>query len=442
MTQHLHTVRRHAGTTTAEISPLLAPGSGGDFSRRQVLHMAGALGLSFVLPGMELRASRRRGLERKKSLITVWLDGGPSQLETWDPHPGSAVAGPTKAIATRIPGVQIAEFYPQVAEEVNSLSLIRSMVSKEGDHERGTYYVKTGYRPDPTLTHPSVGAILTHELPEPAVEIPLHVSLCGSRWPARGGFLGDRFDAFKVFNPGRNIRNMKAPVADRRQQRRLQGLEVVSQAFGRGRKIQTQRTLHQETIDRALRMMTSEQLAAFDLSDEAEATLSAYGDTRFGRGCLVARRLVEQGVRAVEVSLNGFDSHANNFEAHRSNGETLDPALASLLRDLRERDLFDSTAVLCIGEFGRTPKINPLDGRDHWPTGFSCLLGGGGLRSGVVIGATDPTGEKTEPVDPVEVRDLYATILHVMGVDHEKEVITPIGRPMAFSDGQPIAKLI
>jgi hypothetical protein len=371
----------------------------------------------------------------------IWLEGGPSQLETWDPHPGSAIAGLTKAIPSSISGVQIAEFYPQVATEISSLSIIRSMVSKEGDHERGSYYLKTGYRPDPTLTHPALGAILAHELPDAAIEIPQHVSLCGGNTPPRGGYLGDEYDAFKIFEPGRNLKNMKARVTEDRQRRRLEDLVVVAKAFEKRRPL-AKRTLHQDTIERALMMMTSEQLKALDLDNEPSAVQQAYGDSRFGRGCLVARRLVEQGVRAIEVTLNGFDSHANNFDAHKAQAAVLDPALATLLRELRERDLLASTIVLCIGEFGRTPQINKLEGRDHWPTGFSCLVGGGGLKSGVVIGETDPAGKKTEPVDPVEVRDLYATIMHVAGVDSAQEFITPIGRPIAFSDGQPIERLL
>jgi hypothetical protein len=414
-----------------------------DESRREFLvkSLAG-LGLSFVLPGMDLSAARQRGSERRKSLITLWLAGGPSQLETWDPHPGGGIGGPTRAIDTRIAGLKIAEFYPRLAEQIDSLSIIRSMVSKEGDHERGTYFMKTGYRPDPTLTHPSIGAILAHQLPASDVEIPLHVSLGGSPWPARGGFLGDRFDAFKIYDPGRNIRNMRSQVGQQRQQRRLTNLEVVSQAFRQGRRLQIERTLHQHTVERALKLMSSEQLKAFDLDEAPKAVQESYGDTNFGRGCLVARRLVEQGVRAVEVTLPGFDSHANNFAAHQQNGAILDPAIARLIQDLKQRDLLDSTVVLCIGEFGRTPKVNPLDGRDHWPTGFSCLLGGGGLHSGLVLGATDPEGNKKDPQDPIQVQDLYATILKVMGVDHETELITPIGRPMAFSSGTPIERLI
>jgi uncharacterized protein (DUF1501 family) len=219
-------------------------------------------------------------------------------------------------------------------------------------------------------------------------------------------------------------------------------LEVVSRAFANHRPAEGERTPHAQLIDRALTMMSSAQLAAFEIDKEPAELVESYGDSNFGRGCLVARRLVAQGVRAVEVTLDGFDSHAGNFEAHREHARALDPALAALLHDLRERALLDSTVVLCIGEFGRTPNINPLDGRDHWPSGFSCLVGGGGLRSGVLIGATDPTGEKQAPTDPIEVPDLFATIYSVLGIDYQREVLTPIGRPMALGSGAPIARLL
>ncbi|HVW02585.1 MAG TPA: DUF1501 domain-containing protein [Planctomycetaceae bacterium] len=404
--------------------------------------MAGALGLSFVLPALEGRAAERRGTERPKSLILLWMGGGPSQLETWDPHPGSMSGGETQAIKTRIPDCQIADTYPQVAEQLDSLSVIRSLVSKEGDHERGTVMVKTGYPPEPTLVHPSLGAILAHELPEAGVEIPRHVSLGPAQWPGRGGFFGDQYDAFKVFEPGAGLHNMRARAEGDRQDRRLANLGVLESSFRRGRAVQLGRTLHRDTLDRALTMMHSEQLKAFEIEGEPAAIRAAYGETNFGRGCLVARRLVEVGVRCVEVTLNGWDTHANNFEGHRANAETLDPALASLVRELRERDLLDSTVVLCIGEFGRTPQINPLGGRDHWPTGFSCLLGGGGLRSGLVIGATDPDQQQTMPTDPVTVKDLYATLLRTLGVEYDKEVMTPIGRPMALSAGRHVERLL
>ncbi|MGH7199750.1 MAG: DUF1501 domain-containing protein, partial [Planctomycetaceae bacterium] len=261
-------------------------------------------------------------------------------------------------------------------------------------------------------------------------------------WPARGGFLGDEFDAFKVFDPGRNLENMERRVTDKRQQRRLEGLDVVSRTFLQGRRIRAERTLHQHTVDEALEMMSSEQLQAFDIEQEPQALRDAYGDSTFGRGCLVARRLVEQGVRAIEVTLDGFDSHVNNYAVHEEKGGILDPAFASLIRDLRQRDLFDSTVVLCIGEFGRTPNVNPAAGRDHWPTGFSCVLGGGGLKRGVVIGETDPSGEKIDPAGPIAVADIYATIYRRMGVDYEQEYMTRIARPIAFSEGAPIERLL
>lgn len=412
-------------------------------SRRHLLcRVTAGLGVSYFLPVLDACSASRREQARPRSLITVWLAGGPSQLETWDPHPGTSIGGPTRAIDTSIPGLQIGADFPLIAEQLEHLSVIRSLVSKEGDHERATYYLKTGYRPDPTLKHPALGAIAAHELPDNSVEIPAHVSLGSSQWPARGGYLGDQFDAFKIYDPGRQIRNMTARVSDQRQLRRLENLEIVTREFRRGRETQVDQTMHEETVRNALTMMSSDQLKAFDLSEESASLVAAYGDSVVGRGCLVARRLVEQGVRAIEVTLPGFDTHAENFSGHRTQAAMLDPALATLVRDLHERQLLESTAVLCIGEFGRTPTINKLDGRDHWPHGFSCLVGGGGLNSGQVIGATDPEGIREQPDNPVTVADLYATVLAQLGIDFSREMITPIGRPMSFSDGQPIDQLL
>ncbi len=417
-------------------------------SRRDALKLASGLGLSFLLPAMSARAADRRGTERPKSLITLWMAGGPSQFETWDPHPESKNGGPTRAIETSLPGLRIAHLFPQMAGQMHHLSVVRSLVSKEGDHERGTYFVLTGYRPDPTVVHPSLGAILTRNLPDKSVEIPQHVSLGGAEGfaAARGGYLGDEYDAFRVFDAGRNLQNMRQGVSDARQARRLSNLDVVSKAFRHGRTAAVEGTLHQHVVERALTMMTSDQLKAFEIEDEPKEIVAGYGDTNFGRGCLVARRLVETGVRAVQVILPGFDTHAENFTGHETQAKILDPAFAALMKDLAARDLLQSTIVLCIGEFGRTPTINPLDGRDHWPHGFSCVVGGGGLKSGVLIGATDPEvtdkSRNKGPADPIEVPDLYATILQQMGVDYGFEELTPIGRPLLRCQGEPIARLL
>jgi len=263
-----------------------------------------------------------------------------------------------------------------------------------------------------------------------------------SQWPSRGGFLGDDYDAFKVLDPRQNLQNMKSKVEQDRQERRLKDLDVVERAFRNRRLFQSDGTLHQETVRRALTMMSSEQLKAFKVEEEPSEVRAAYGDTPFGAGCLIARRLVDVGVRAVEVTLEGFDTHTKNHAGHVTNTKILDPAFAALIHDLKERDLLESTVVLWIGEFGRTPKINPLGGRDHWPTGFSAVVGGGGFKSGLVIGETDPEGTKTDPSDPIEVYDLYATILKTLGIEYQKELATPIGRPMALCKGKPIDRLL
>lgn len=402
--------------------------------------MMSALGLSLSLPAMTARAANRRGTERPRSLLTLWMGGGMSQLETWDPHPGTPSGGQVTAIPTTVKDIQISNLLPQVAEQMHSAMLIRSLTSKEGDHERGTSFVRTGYRPEPTLRYPSLGAIAAHELPDDRVEIPPHVSLAADQTFSHGGYLGNQWDAFRVFEPGSGLSNLETDLSAARQKNRLEGLSVVSRNFRKQREFATDRTLHQDTLDRALRMMSSDQLKAFHIDDEPADVVKSYGDSRFGRGCLVARRLIETGVRSVEVSLSGFDTHISNHEGHVTQCLTLDPALATLLKEMRERDLMQSTVILCISEFGRTPGINPAGGRDHWPNWFSCMIAGGGFRAGTVIGATPggiPTAKDIMPTEPLTIPQLYATILSVMGIDGAKEIMTPIGRPIRFVDAEP-----
>ncbi|MEZ6128841.1 MAG: DUF1501 domain-containing protein [Planctomycetaceae bacterium] len=421
-------------------------------NRRHALSLLTACGLSFALPGMLARAANRRREERPKSLITLWMNGGMSQLETWDPHSGTPSGGEVKSINTSLPGVQVSEFLPQMAQQMHDVTLIRSLTSLEGDHARGAAFVKTGYRLDPTLVYPSLGSIAAHELRDPRVEIPQHVSLGGDDFFPRGGYLGNEWDAFRVFDPGRSLTNLDAGVSDERLNQRRRGLDVVTEQFAKGRPTSDRNTLHSDTIRRALKMMSSEQLNAFQLDDEPKAVRQAYGDSRFGRGCLIARRLVEVGVRSIEVCLNGFDTHANNHAGQKANADILDPAFATLLTELRDRDLLDSTVVLCISEFGRTPSINPAGGRDHWPHWFSGVVAGGGFQQGLVVGETPSTvssddeqaaaKQKPKPVSPITIPELYATIMQTMGIDGQKEIITPIGRPMRFVDADPVMRLL
>ncbi|MBE7497367.1 MAG: DUF1501 domain-containing protein [Verrucomicrobiaceae bacterium] len=415
-------------------------------TRRTLMRGAGAAGLSWLTPLADLlavEAEKSPSGKPAKSLILLWLGGAASQLDTFDPHPATKIGGGVKTIGTAIKGVQFAAGLEQTASVMGDVSVIRSMVSREGDHERAFYNIKTGYRPDPTLIHPSIGAVLCHELPETPVEIPTHVSILPNQWPARGGYLGAKFDAFQVYDPRGSIPDVRARVADERMEKRLESLEVVERAFAAGRaaSLDTQKTLHRLSIERARRMMTSEQLKAFDVSLAPAAERNAYGDTPFGRGCLAALRLIQTGVRCVEVTLSGWDTHANNLEGQAAQVKILDAAYASLIRDLKRHGLLESTIVLCGGEFGRTPKINALEGRDHWPHAFSMLVAGGGFAGGRVMGATDPQGEKKEPEKPVYVEDLHATVLDLLGIDYLKEMMTPIGRPMALSKGDVVQEL-
>jgi hypothetical protein len=411
-------------------------------TRRDWLKISTAFGVSCLIPGLDLRAANERGPERAKSLITLWMNGGPSQLDSWDPHPGTIIGGDVRGITTSVPGLEIAHTLPMMADRMHKLNVIRSLVSKEGDHERGSYFVKTGFRPETTITHPALGAIISKELPAPGIDIPHHIAILSNQYPPRGGYLGDQYDAFKITSPGSNLTNMKARVQDKRMDQRMQNLDLLTQSFKHGRDSAVDHSLHYDTLLRAHRMMSSPQLKAFDLSEESLTTQAKYGATEFGKGCLIARRLISAGVRSVEVTLTGFDSHTNNFEIQKARSTELDPAFAALVKELEEQDLFDSTIILCIGEFGRTPKINPLGGRDHWPSGFSAVIGGGGLAAGQVIGETDPTGENSTPTDPHTVQDLYATILKQMGIDHEAMQMTPIGRPIPYTEGKPIARLL
>ncbi len=413
-------------------------------NRRQFLHRAGLCGAAWLTPLAHLLARAAEGEKRRKpaqSILVLWLQGGPSQLETFDPHSNTDIAAGTVAIPTALKNVQFAAGLERTAEEMRSLALIRSMVSKEGDHERGVYTMKTGFRPDPTILHPSLGAVCCHELPEAGVDIPRHVSILPAQWPSRGGFLGDGYDAFKTGDPAQSVRDTLSRAPRERDEQRLKHLEVVESAFAHGRAGRIETTGHRETMERARKMMTSEQLKAFEVAREPLALRRAYGDTPFGRGCLAARRLVEVGVRCVEVTLDGWDTHVNNHALQRKLVDILDPALAGLLRDLRERDLLKRTLVVVAGEFGRTPKMNAVGGRDHWPNGFSVALAGGGIRGGSVVGETDPEG-KDKPARPVTVGDLHATLLHAVGIDWNKIHRTPIGRTVRFSEGKPLADLL
>lgn len=392
-----------------------------------------------------------RRLRPAKSMIVIWLQGGASQLETFDPHPGSPSAEGSLAIPTNVPNLQFSDNLPLLAERADRLAIIRSVTSEEGDHERALHNMMTGYRPEPTLLHPALGSVICHatEAHDAASDLPRHVSILANGQSSRGGYLGPQYDAFRTYDPANRVPDVEARVDDPRFQRRLNWLtQVVEPEFQRGRLSNPQLAATADTIRQATRLMSSDQLSAFDVTGVSPTEQQRYGDTAFGRGCIAATQLIQAGVRCVEVTLPGWDSHANNHTFQRNNCAILDPAVSAMLDDLAARDLLDSTLVLIAGEFGRTPKFNVAGGRDHWPHGFSVVLAGGGIQGGRVIGQTNPDppiekiGSRLKLVDPQPVENLHATILHQMGIDYQEVIQTPIGRPLKISEGQIIEQLL
>ena len=372
------------------------------------------------------------------SLIVLWMNGGPSHVDTWDPKPGSKGAGPMKAIKTRRAGLELSEHMPALAEVADRLCVVRSLSSKEGNHQRAQYLGRTGYSPSPTLVHPALGSWVAKKLGAPASGLPAFVSLGG---PAAGaGFLGAEYGPFVSANVGARPETAEAAVPTDRLDRRLallDGLEATFAARVGSRLIEDRRHLY----GAARRLMMSPSLDAFDVTKESAAVRSRYGDTDFGRGCLVARRLVQSGVRFVEVMLDGWDTHEDNFTRGKRQLAVLDPAMSSLVADLAsapQTGATNRTLILWMGEFGRTPRLNAREGRDHHPKAWSAVLAGPGVAPGIV-GATDADGANV--VGKVHaVSDLLATLATLLGLSPSEELVSPIGRPIAMTDGgAPIA---
>jgi uncharacterized protein (DUF1501 family) len=414
------------------------------FSRRTALlggvgGLAGALASRLFSPS-EALADPPRPKPRATACIVLWLNGGPSQLDTFDPKPGSKNGGSFKAIKTRIKGVEFSEHLPQLAAEAHHLAVLRGMTSKEGNHQRARYLLHTGYAPNPTVIHPALGAWVSEEVGSRDSELPSFISIGG---PSQGaGFLGVQHGPF--FVPRAAAPQNTAPprnVDDTRFDRRRAALDQMEAQFlaeSGEQQVQGRRDVYAQTI----RMMRSPRLKVFDVSDEPEKVRKAYGDTDFGRGCLAARRLVESGVKLVEVVLDGWDTHKDGFSKITTLSQSLDAGMAALLRDLDERKLLGSTLVACMGEFGRTPRINENEGRDHYPQAWSALLAGGGIRGGVAHGQTDADGVKVVE-KATTVPELFSTMVTQLGINPEKSFTTPSGRPLTITDaGTPIKALI
>jgi hypothetical protein len=347
--------------------------------------------------------------------------------------------------------MEISEHLPNLARCAKDMVILRSMTSREGDHTRAMHLLRTGYTPQGAIRFPAFGALMAHERDDPSADLPRFISIAPTSLLTEvgSGFLGPQFAPLVIgdsYNnsPVLSVPNLASPqgTTSEMQTERLQLLEGLEQGFIVGRKSDVAAAMRSAT-NRAVRLMRPEAASAFDLSKEPEPLRAIYGENSFGQGCLLARRLVERGVPFVEVAINGWDTHRNNFEAVKGLSGRLDLAFAALLNDLKDRGLLDSTLVVCQGEFGRTPRINPNTGRDHWPTSWAAVLAGGGIRGGQVIGKTSADG--TEVTDrPIAVPDLIATVCKAVGVDPKKQNLSNVSRPIRIADplAQPIGDIL
>jgi hypothetical protein len=419
--------------------------------RRDALRIgaAGFLGLG-LLPLLRQRAAAAQSSGPKaKSCILIWLDGGPSHLETFDlkPDAPAEVRGPFQPISTKVAGIQISELLPRTAAITDKLAIVRSLTSPLGEHGLANHYLLTGYKPSPVLQYPSYGAVVSKLLRERPI-LPPYIAIPESRATAGAGFLGNAHEAFATkgdpSKPDFRVRDLDffPEVTESRIERRQQFLREFDQAQAA---IEKRGAPADGTFEQAFRLVTSRDAKqAFDLNAEPANVRAKYGPRMIGQSCLLARRLVECGVPFVSVLNTGWDTHDGLVLQLRDGYSgakvgvglvpTFDQAFSALIADLHERRLLDETLVIAMGEFGRTPKLNNRAGRDHWPRVFSAVLAGGGVRGGQVIGSSDRVGES--PADrPITPADLARTIYTLLGIDPDRELHTSDGRPVQINQG-------
>jgi hypothetical protein len=430
------------------------------------LSTAGAVGCSLSGWLETLAADIAGNPQRRRSCILLWMSGGPSQTDTFDLKPGHANGGPYKEIATSVPGIRISEHLPKLARQMEHMVLVRGMSTKEGDHGRASFLLRTGYLPQGPVEYPTLGSLVAKELGSDQSDLPSFVSIAPYRFinPAAftSGFLGPQYAPLIVGDGGvqgapngnayeqsLKVQDLELPadVSLAQSNARVDLLRGMEKEFV-GQHPGVAPLSHQTAYERAVRLMRSAASRAFNLEEEPAVLRDAYGRNQFGQGCLLARRLVERGVPFVEVTLsnNGplsWDTHVQNFDVVKQLSQILDPAWATLMDDLKVRGMLDTTMIVWMGEFGRTPKINPQRGRDHFPNAWSTVLAGGGIKGGRVIGKTSPDG-MTVAERPVSVPDLLATVCHGLGIDPMKQNQSNVGRPIRIVDkvAQPIQEAL
>jgi hypothetical protein len=396
-------------------------------------HLAGASAL--VAPSFaftrSMRANAQSLAKNHKSAILLWLGGGAPTIDMWDMKPGAPTGGEFKPISTT-GDFQICELMPKLAEQGKHLSIVRSMSTREADHDRGRYYMHTAYVPSPNVEHPSYGSVVAHEMEQLAkgLEIPPFVSIGGaSEGP---GFLGMSYAPFQVDANGQ-IRDIEMGIPWQRMYDRMKLLSALETRFieeNRGSAAEE----HAKVLKKTNELLTSEQMKAFKVRTEPKEMLDKYGDNNFGRGCLMARRLVEVGVPFVEVNSGGWDLHRGVFTSLQTKLPELDKAFAALIDDLQQRGLLESTVVICMGEFGRTPRINGDTGRDHFARAWSVALAGAGIKGGRAIGKTSADGTSVE-TDPFSSEDLMASVCRALDISLTTTYTAKNGRPMKIAGG-------
>jgi hypothetical protein len=392
-------------------------------SRRDLLKLAAAGVATASASGwfglLADRAARAASQGTKhKSCILLWMQGGPAQSHTFDLKPG----GDYNPISTSVPGIQISEHLPKIAKQMQNLALLRSMKTGDGNHRTATYLMHTGFRQGSGggLVHPSLGAMVASELGQPGFELPNYVAVGNAMGP---GYLGPKYAPLVVNDFDRGLPDLK-PFGGADVDERASLVEELDKAFLSDYGANSTKA-HQASMTKALELMHSDKTAAFELTREKDSTRDLYGRNKFGQGCLLARRLVEVGVPFVEVALGGWDTHQGATQRVKSLSEQLDPAMAALVADLKDRGLLDNTLVIWMGEFGRSPK----NGSQHYARAWTSVLAGGGVKGGQVVGGTDATGADVKD-RPISSADFMATVCQSLGIDWTKEYVARGNRPM------------
>ena len=403
-------------------------------SRRHFMqHMASAAAtvpaLQFI---SDVRAHAQDIKKAQKACILMWMGGGPPTIDIWDLKPGSKNGGEFQPIDTK-GDLQISEHMPKTAMQMDKLSVVRSMSTREADHGRGRYYMHTSFVPNPTVVHPTFGSVVSSELgaKRAALEIPAFVSVNAPS--GSPGFMGARHAPFVVSSNGQ-IRNASLGDKKDRLGQRLRMLSVIETNFINSKRGEMPKG-HKEIYKKAVNLMTSKQMEAFKVAEESQETRDAYGTGGFGQGLLMARRLVEAGVPFVEVGMGGWDLHNNVFNTLSTQRlPQLDQGIAALTADLSQRGMLDDVVLVWMGEFGRTPRINQNVGRDHWAASWSVMVGGGGLKGGQAVGKTDRDGVRVDGKAYLP-GDIWATVSHALGIPSKTVHRSKRGRPMKLANG-------